>query len=145
MPERLIGRAERLRIRRWDGAVAAWVVVCGVLAGWTAVEVASLRSLTDTLETSSGALSTTAEGLRSLAGVPVVGDDIDSIAGRVTETAASARASAVDARRSIGRIAALVGVAIFTMSTIPAVVAYLSVRRSWVTGRGGRERRRDLA
>lgn len=122
---------ERARIRRWDAAVAGWVVACVALAVWTGLELASLRSLTDTLATSSQALSTTADALASLDAVPVVGDDIRDVAARIDETASSARRSASDARRSIGQIAVLVTVAIFAISTIPPVVAYLAIRRSW--------------
>lgn len=133
-----LDEAERARIRRWDLAVGTWVAASLALAVWTGVEIASLRSLTDTLSTSSQALTTTADALASLDGVPVVGDDIGNVAGRIRETASSAARSAADGRRTIGQLAGLVAVAIFTLSTVPPVVAYLTIRRSWRTTPAGR-------
>jgi ABC-type transporter Mla subunit MlaD len=117
------------------------VAVSIALAVWTGIEIASLRSLTDTLATSSQALATTADGLASLEDVPVVGDRIGDVAAQVNETAASARRSASEARRTIGVLAALVSIAIFAISTVPPLAAYLTVRRAW-RSRSGWERRR---
>lgn len=124
--------AERARVRRWDVTVAAWVVVCLVLAGWTAIEISGLRSLTDTLDSSSRALGTSADVLRQLDGTPFVGDDIGAIADGISETSDTARLNAADARASIERLAALIGISIFALAAIPPAVAYLTVRRSWL-------------
>ena len=131
-PRRVLDAAERTRVRRWDVTVAAWVLVCLVLAVWTAIEISGLRSLTDTLDSSSRALGTTAGVLRQLEGAPFVGDDIGAIAGGIEDTADTARLNAADARTSIERLAALIGVSIFVLAAIPPTVAYLTVRRSWL-------------
>lgn len=130
--DRALTTAERARVRRWDVAVAAWVLVCLALAAWTAIEIAGLRSLTDTLVSSSQALGTTADVLRQLEGAPFVGDDIGAIADGIAETSATARDRAAEARTSIERLAALIGVSIFVLAVIPPTVAYLAVRRAWV-------------
>lgn len=125
---------ERRRIRRWDLAIIVWVAVCLALAVWTGIEVANLRSLTGTLESSSSALQTTGDALARLQGAPLVGDDIGEVAARINETARSARVQAVRTKTTIGQLAILIALAIVVISVIPPVVAYLAVRRAWLSG-----------
>ncbi len=119
------------RIRHWDLAVACWIVVCLGLAGWVGVEVTNLRSLTETLVSSSRALEATSAALGQLEGTPLVGDDIGAIAQRLDETAMSARTQAAGARTTINRLAVLIAVAIVVIAVVPPLVAYLAVRRTW--------------
>ncbi len=135
--------ADSARVRYWDLAVGAWVLVCFVLAALTAVEITGLRSLTDTLDSSSAALGTTTDVLRQLEATPLVGDDIGAIADGISETASSARNRAADARTSIQRLAALIGFSIFVFAAIPPSVAYLTIRRSWLYGPDGIDVARD--
>jgi hypothetical protein len=130
--DRALASDVRARVRRWDVTVAAWVLVCLALSAWTAIEISGLHSLTDTLDSSSRALGTTAGVLRQLEGAPFVGDDIGAIAGGIEDTAGTARRNAAEARESIARLAALIGISIFVLAATPPAVAYLTVRRSWV-------------
>jgi len=124
--------AVRARVRRWDLTVSGWLLLCLVLASLTAIEIAGLRSLTDTLDSSSRALGTTADALGQLEVTPFVGDDIGAIAERIEETSDTARERAADARRSVQRLAVLIGASIFVVAAVPPTVAYMAVRRSWV-------------
>ncbi len=116
------------RRRRWDWAIGVWAVACAGLAIWTALELANLTEVSDTLERSSHALETTASALSALRNVPVVGEDVGRLADQVKQTATSAQASSDSSRRSIRIVAILLPVMILLAATLPTLVAFLAIR-----------------
>ncbi len=127
--------ARRGSTAAWDAAVAAWAVACLGLAVYTGVEVSHLNDIGDTLAVSGRALHATAQALERFSDVPLVGQNVGSLAKQISQTAASARASAASSRDAIDRVAILLGLAIFVIAVVPPVVAYLAVRRRLSPGR----------
>jgi hypothetical protein len=124
------------RVGMWDAAVGAWVVACLALAVYTGVEVSRLTDIGDTLVVSSRALDSTAAAMERLKSVPFVGSNLGELAGQISRTADSARASGASSRATIDRVAVLLAIAIFVIAVVPPVVAYLTVRRRLTAPRG---------
>ena len=103
-------------------------VVCWLLAGvlvWH--EVRGLRPLADTVAVAGASLDDTAQVLRGVSGVPFVGGRLRRVANDASRTAASARASARDGRRSVDRLAVILGIAVPAAAIAPLTL--LRVRR----------------
>jgi hypothetical protein len=109
-----------------------------VLAAWTALwllagvvvwhEVRGLRPLADTVSVAGRSLDDTAAALRGFSSVPLVGGSLDRVAADASRTAASARVSARSGRRSVDRLAWLLGVAVPAVAILPLALAYALVR-----------------
>ena len=112
-----------------------------ILATWTALwilagvavwhEVQGLRPLADSVAVAGRSLDDTAQVLRSESGLPFVGDRLKRVADDASRTAASARGSAREGRRSVDRLALILGIAVPAVAILPLGLAYalLRVRR----------------
>lgn len=114
--------------RLLDVILATWVALW-ILAGvavWH--EVRGLRPLAGTVAVAGRSLGDTAAALRGFAAVPLVGGSLGRIADDATATAASARLSAHEGRRSIDRLAIILGIAVPAVAILPIGLAYALVR-----------------
>jgi hypothetical protein len=114
--------------RLLDVILTAWVALW-ILAGvavWH--EVRGLRPLAGTVAVAGRSLGDTAAALRGFSAVPLVGGSLGRIADDATATAASARVSAREGRRSIDRLAIILGIAVPAVAILPIGLAYVLVR-----------------
>jgi hypothetical protein len=110
-----------------------------VLVAWTAIwilvgvlvwhEVRGLRPLADTVTVAGRSLDDTAAALRGFAAVPLVGGSLSRVADDASRTAASARLSAREGRRSVDRLAVILGLAVPAVAILPLGLAYSLLRR----------------
>lgn len=103
---------------------ALWILV-GV-AVWN--EVRGLRPLADTVAVAGSSLDDTAAALRGFSGVPLVGTSLARVAADAQATAASARVSAREGRRSVDRLAIILGAAVPAVAILPLALAYALLR-----------------
>ena len=109
-----------------------------ILATWTAIwilvgvfvwdEVRGLRPLADTVTVSGRSLDDTAAALRGFSGIPLVGGSLTRVANDASRTAASARVSAREGRRSVDRLAIILGLAVPAVAILPLGLAWALVR-----------------
>ena len=109
-----------------------------ILATWTAIwilvgvlvwhEVRGLRPLADTVAVAGRSLDDTAAALRTFSSVPLVGGSLGKVAADASRTAASARVSARDGRRSVDHLAILLGIAVPAVAILPIGLAYALLR-----------------
>jgi hypothetical protein len=114
--------------RSLDLILATWTAIW-ILAGFVvAHEVRGLRPLADTVAVAGRSLDDTAAALRGFSGVPLVGGSLRRIAADAAATAASAQTSARDGRRSVDRLAWILGVAVPAVAILPLAHAYSLLR-----------------
>jgi hypothetical protein len=109
-----------------------------ILATWTAIwiavgvvvwhEVRGLRPLADTVTVAGRSLDDTAAAIRGFSAVPLVGTSLRRVAADASRTAASARESARTGRRSVDRLAVILGVAVPAVAILPLGLAYSLLR-----------------
>jgi hypothetical protein len=115
--------------RRLDLILVVWT------AAWIAVgvfvwhEVRGLRPLADTVGVAGRSLDDTASALRGFAAIPLVGSSLRRVAADASATAASARVSARRGRRSVDRLAIILGVAVPAVAILPPLLGYSLFRR----------------
>jgi hypothetical protein len=114
--------------RTLDVVFALWVAVWLAIGVLVWHEVRGLRPLADTVAVAGQSLGHTAAALRSYSAIPLVGSRLRRVAADAAATAVSARASARDGRRSVDRLAILLGIAVPLVAIGPAGVAYVIVR-----------------
>ena len=115
--------------RLLDAILAGWAVLwiaAGVLV-WH--EVRGLRPLADTVAVAGRSLDDTAAALRGFSSVPLVGSSLRRVARDADQTAASAKRSARDGRRSVDRLALILGIAVPAIAILPLALAYALIRR----------------
>jgi hypothetical protein len=120
------------RTKRYlDAILAAWCAIWILLGVAVHHEVRGLRSLADTVAVAGKSLDDTADTVDLFSRVPVVGGRAAAVADDARRTAASAQASARDARTSIDDLALLLGFAVSATAILPILLAYsvLRVRR----------------
>ncbi|MGA8980851.1 MAG: hypothetical protein WB473_17205 [Pedococcus sp.] len=122
-------------VRRWDAAVAAWVLfwlLAGVAAGY---EIWQLTALSQSTVESGQGLQRAGDALRRLGGTPVIGEKTGEIGDQISQTAASIIDGGQRASSSIKGMSLIIGLAV---ALIPAG----SVLGGYLPGR--RARRRDV-
>jgi hypothetical protein len=117
--------------RLLDVILLAWTALW-ILAGvavWH--EVRGLRPLADTVLVAGHSLDDTAATLRGLSGLPLVGDRLRDVARDASRTAASAKVSSREGRRSVDHLAVILGITVPAVAILPIGLAYalLRVRR----------------
>jgi hypothetical protein len=115
--------------RRSLGLILAVWTVLWILVGvavWN--EVRGLKPLADTVAVAGRSLDDTAGALRGFAGIPLVGSSLERVAADAHATAVSARLSARDGRRSVDRLAIILGVAVPAVAILPLALAYALLR-----------------
>ena len=131
MPGLLSARAMRLL----DVALAIWAAFWIAVAAWTAREVDSLRTLSQTVIKAGAATESTGHALMAVGNLPLVGGRISQLAAEVIAAGASARASGASTASRIDMLAVLLGLAIGLIPTVPLLVFYSPLRRSWYRDR----------
>jgi hypothetical protein len=114
--------------RLLDVILVAWTAIW-ILAGvfvWH--EVRGLRPLADTVGIAGRSLDDTAAALRAYSSIPLVGGGLRRVADDASATGASARASARDGRRSVDRLALILGAAVPAVAILPVGLAYALLR-----------------
>ena len=122
-------------VRRWDAAVAAWVLfwlVAGAAAGY---EIWQLTALSQSTVESGQGLQRAGDALRRLGGIPLIGERTGEIGDQISQTAAGIIDGGQRASSSIKGMSLLIGLAV---ALIPAG----SVLGGYLPGR--RARRRDV-
>jgi hypothetical protein len=115
--------------RTLDAVFALWAAIWIALGVLVWHEVRGLRPLADTVAVAGQSLDDTSAALRAYSTIPLVGSSLRRVAADAAATAASARASARDGRRSVDRLAIILGIAVPLVAIGPAGVAYLVVRQ----------------
>jgi hypothetical protein len=103
---------------------ALWLLV-GV-AIWH--EVRGLRPLADTVGVAGRSLDDTAGVLRGVASIPLIGGSLRRVADDTSRTAASAQLSARRGRRSVDRLAIILGIVVPAVAILPVGLAYALLR-----------------
>lgn len=117
-------------IRLLDWVVTAWVVLWLILAVTIGIQIANLRSLSETVVVSSRALGDVGRALSTFSDAPFIGENVSEIARSVEETAASAQTSGNESKSTLGTLSILLGIAVFFIPTLPIVGLYLPLRVS---------------
>jgi hypothetical protein len=118
-------------MRRLDIGLAIWAAFWIGIAAWTAYEVASLRSLSDTVVKAGTATESTGHALAAVGHLPFVGGQISQLAAQAVAAGASARASGAATATTIDQLAVLLGIAIALIPTVPLLALYVPLRVSW--------------
>jgi hypothetical protein len=120
------GRAARIL----DAVVVVWIGVwiwMGVAIGR---EVSNLSSLSDTVVTAGQAVQETGQALKSLNGIPFVGDRIAAVQRQIAEAGNSAVASGQQSRGDIQDLSFLLALAVAVIPSLPVVALYVPFRVS---------------
>jgi hypothetical protein len=118
-------------MRRLGVSLAVWAAFWIGIAGYTAHEVASLRTLSHTAVKAGVATESTGQALMAVSHLPFVGGRIGNLAAQAVAAGASARASGVETATTVDRLAVLLGIAIALVPTVPLLTLYLPLLVSW--------------
>jgi hypothetical protein len=118
--------------RLLDTILAAWCAIWILVGVAVYHEVRALATLSDTVGVAGRSLDDTAATLDAYGSLPLVGKQLRAVSRDARRTAVSARQSARDGRRSVGRLAWLLGLAVPAVAILPIGLAYalLRVRRT---------------
>jgi hypothetical protein len=118
-----------LRYLCWtDLLLVLWVSFCIVVALAIGAEVRKLDRYGTTMDQSAEALRQTAEALRLIERLPLVGDSLRDVTGEILATSSRIEESATHTRESANRLSILLTVAIIVLPTAPALAIYLPQR-----------------
>lgn len=131
------------RVTLPDALVIAWTLLW-LLAGLAvAREVGSLADLSRTVSTSGRAIDDSGALLDSFSRLPLIGAPVGDVARGIRRAGRSVQASARESRRSVERLATILGLAIALIPSLPLLAVYLALRLARL--REGTEIRRALA
>jgi hypothetical protein len=115
--------------RRLELLLAVWTAVWIAVGVFVWHEVRGLRPLADTVGIAGRSLDDTAAALRGFSSIPLVGSSLRRVAADASATAASARVSARRGRRSVDRLAVILGIAVPAVAILPPLLGYSLLRR----------------
>ncbi len=118
-------------MRLLDVLLLVYVVVWAVLGSLIAMDVRRQADLSDHVTRIGEALSDVGAGLDVLGGLPLLGDDIGEVAGRVRDAGESVQASGRASRDSLERMGILVGVAFAALPLMLVLPLYVPLRLAW--------------
>jgi hypothetical protein len=118
-------------MRLLDVVLAIWAAFWIAVAAWTAHEVDALRTLGHTVVKAGAATESTGHALMAVGHLPLVGGRISQLAAQAIAGGASVRASGASTTSTIDALAVLLGIAIGLIPTVPLLVLYVPLRRSW--------------
>lgn len=118
-------------MRRLNVGLAIWAAFWIGIAAWTAYEVASLRTLSNTVVKAGTATESTGHALAAVGHLPFVGGRISNLAAQAIAAGASARASGAATAATIDQLAVLLGIAIALVPTVPLLALYLPLLLGW--------------
>ncbi len=111
-----------------DVLVVAWVLLWIAAGIAVADTVGELRSLSDTAADTGRAITGSAETLKSVGDLPVVGGGIDDAAGEIRNAGEDITRQGEDARNEIERLALLLGLSVALIPILPVLWVYLPPR-----------------
>lgn len=115
--------------RSLDLILVAWTAIWILVGVFVWHEVRGLRPLADTVSVAGRSLDDTASAVRGFSSLPLVGGSLRRVAADASRTAASARVSSRAGRRSVDRLAWILGVAVPAVAILPIGLAYSLLRR----------------
>ncbi len=118
-------------IRVLDVLLLFWILAWLLLAILIGREIRELKRLSSTVVASSDVLHETANVLRALKDLPLVGEQVATAEDAVERAADSARVSGRASRHTIDALSILLGISIALIPTVPLVGLYLPLRISW--------------
>jgi hypothetical protein len=118
-------------MRRLNVGLAIWAAVWIGIAAWTAHEVASLRTLSDTVVKAGTATESTGHALAAVGHLPFVGGRISNLAAQAIAAGESARTSGAATATTIDQLAVLLGIAVALVPTVPLLALYVPLLLSW--------------
>ncbi len=117
---------------RWlDAGIVVWIVVWAVLGVliWSDIEAQSQLS-TDVIKVGT-AVKETGQALGVVGGLPLVGDRIGELAGKIESMGAEVESSGEESRAGVARIAVIAGLAVAVLPAALVLFLYLPVRVRW--------------
>lgn len=114
--------------RLLDVILLTWATLWILVGVFVWHEVQGLRPLTVTVGVAGRSLTDTAGALHTFSSVPLVGGGLRRIADDAERTGVSAQASARAGRRSVDRLAIILGIAIPAVAILPLAFAYALLR-----------------
>ena len=118
-----------LRYLSWaDLFIVLWVSFCVVVALAIGAEVRKLDRYGTTMDQSAEALRQTAEALRLIERLPLVGNTLRDVSDEILATSSRIQESATQTRDGARRLSVLLTVAIIVLPTAPALAVYLPQR-----------------
>lgn len=111
-----------------DAAVAVWVAVWIALGVAIGVNVRQLSVLSNTVQANGRAVETVGKSLRSLEGLPLIGNQVGKDATQVANAGAAAVAAGRSSASSIRALSVLLAVAVALLPSIPVLTFYLPAR-----------------
>jgi len=111
--------------------LAIWAAFWIGIAAYTAYEVSSLRTLSQTVVKAGAATESTGHALTAIGQLPFVGGRIARLGEEAIVAGASARSSGASTASTVDRLAVLFGIAIALIPTVPLLVLYVPLLLSW--------------
>lgn len=118
-------------IRVLDGALAVWIVVWIVVGVFAGLDIARLKTLSDTLVTTGTSIRQTGDALRLLAAVPFVGGRIADLVDKITSAGVDVGTSGRQSRATVDRLSWVIGVTLALLPAVLMALLYLPLRLIW--------------
>ncbi len=118
-------------VRRLDRTLVVWVVVWVAVGVFTGLDIARLKSLSDTLVTTGTSIRQTGDALRLLTAVPFVGGRIADLVDKITSSGTDIRTSGHESRTTVDRLSWVIGITLGLLPAILMALLYLPVRLAW--------------
>ncbi len=120
--------ADHQSLKLLDAAVLFWVVLWCVLGVWTGVTLWSASDVGDTISSSGRSLSSVGDGLQSLGGVPVVGEQPAAIGEDLQTSAQDIAVRGGEVKGQLRQLGVLLGIAVVGIPVTPILGLYLPLR-----------------
>ena len=124
-------RLSRRTIRAADVALVLWLAVWIVLAVFVHRDLRHLSELSDAAIAAGEALTTTADALEVVAGIPFVGGSIPELEDQVRTAARRTTVAGRQSRDDLESYATAITLAIAVGPTVPPLLFYLPLRLRW--------------
>jgi len=124
-------RLSRRAIRAADAALVLWLALWIVLAVLVHRDLRHLSELSDAAIAAGEALTTTADALNVVAGIPFVGGSIPDLEAQVRSAARRTTVAGRQSRDDLQTYATAITLAIATGPTLPLLLFYLPLRLRW--------------
>jgi hypothetical protein len=118
------------RIRTLDAVVLLWVILWIVIGVEVGRDIHQLTDVPRTVASAGRAIGDVSGSLRRLAGLPVVGSQIEPLATRAQAQARSIRSTGRATDQSIRELSVLLGLAVAIAPTVPLLALFVPFRIS---------------
>lgn len=124
-------RLSRRTVHVFDVLLVAWVAMWLVFAGFVHRDLSRLSELSDGAVSAGRALTTTADALEIVAGIPFVGETMAELEGQVRTAARETVRAGRQSREDLETYAVAITVAVATGPTLPPLLFWLPLRWRW--------------